>query len=332
MQTIVPCCRTPARDSRKPSPISPSSIYTRFGLEINIRKTEVLNWTGENSTATATDITINGTPLQIANSFKYLGAWISDDCKLDTEINSRICQASRSFGRLQNRIFKNHNLALHTKIRVYTAICLSTLLYGSEAWTMYARHLKVLEAWHIRSLRCVLGITWRDRVTYEETYRRAGCSSLESQLGRKQLRWIGHVIRMEDDRLPKQILYGELAIGARRAGGQRKRHKDHVKTVLKKFEIPPDSLETYAADRPGWRAKCHEGAKKCEKKVNERMRLRRQRRHRLQNQNVAPENGGFPCNICGRVCLSRIGLQSHIKAHQRRRGVGAVVVAPDGLP
>ena len=306
-----------------------AELYSRFGLEINVRKTEVLHWTGENSEATGSDITINGVPLQVANSFKYLGAYIADDCKLDSEINNRICQASRALGRLRDRVFGNHNLSLQTKIKVYTAICLSTLLYGSEAWTIYARHMRSLEAWHIKSLRSILGVTWRDRLTYEEIYRKTASASLESQLGRRQLRWIGHVIRMDDNRLPKQVLYGELSTGERKAGGQKKRHKDHVKTVLKKFEIVPETLETYAADRSGWRAKCYQGAKKCQQSRNELMRLRRQRRH-LQNQNVG--DGRFPCTMCGRVCLSRIGLRSHQQAHQRRGGDGAVVVAPDGLP
>ena len=182
-----------------------ADLYSKFGLEINIRKTEVLSWTGETPSAATTDIIINETPLQVATSFKYLGAWLSNDCKLDTEINNRICQASRSFGRLQTRVFKNHNLALTTKIKVYTAVCLSTLLYGSESWR-YSRHIKMLEAWHIKSLRCILGITWRDRLTYEEIYSRTSCCSLESLLGRRQLRWMGHVIRMDNDRLPKHIL------------------------------------------------------------------------------------------------------------------------------
>ena len=305
-----------------------SHLYTRFGLEINVRKTEVLSWC-TNNPATA-HITINSTPLPTTSSFKYLGTHISDDCKLDSEINYRISQASRAFGRLQTRVFKNQNLKTQTKIGVYSAVCLSILLYGSEAWTLYARHLRTLEAWHIRSLRFILNVTWRDKLTHEEIFRRTGSSSLESQLGRRQLRWIGHVIRMDDTRLPKQLLYGELSSGLRKVGGQKKRHKDHIKAVLKNFEIPPERLESLATDRSGWRSKCHEGARKSEQKRNEKLRIRRERRHNRSN-NVAQEDEGFPCTICGRVCRSRIGLQSHLRAHQRR-GVEAVVVAPDGQP
>ena len=139
--------------------------------------------------------------------------------------------------------------------------------------------MKALEAWHIRSLRVILGITWRDKVTHEEIYRRTGCTSLETHLNRRQLRWLGHVIRMEDARLPKQILYGELTNGARSSAGQKKRYKDHMKVILKKFDIDPRVLESSAVDRNVWRSQCYEGANIYERKRNERMRLRRELRH-----------------------------------------------------
>ena len=44
-----------------------------------------------------------------------------------------------------------------------------------------------------------------------------------------QLRWTGHVTRMPEDRLPKKILYGELEMGKRSHGGQKKRYKDTLK-------------------------------------------------------------------------------------------------------
>ena len=47
---------------------------------------------------------------------------------------------------------------------------------------------------------------------------------------------------MEDSRLSKQLLYGEMREGERSVGGQKKRHKDHVKTILRKCDIDPDSL------------------------------------------------------------------------------------------
>ena len=45
---------------------------------------------------------------------------------------------------------------------------------------------------------------------------------------------------MEDTRIPKQLLYGELTIGARTHGGQRLRFKDTLQHKLKKCDIGAD--------------------------------------------------------------------------------------------
>ena len=51
----------------------------------------------------------------------------------------------------------------------------------------------------------------------------AKVTSIEIMLLKIQFRWAGHVSRMEDHRLPKVILYGELSIGHRDKGAARKR-------------------------------------------------------------------------------------------------------------
>ena len=48
-------------------------------------------------------------------------------------------------------------------------------------------------------------------------------SGIEAFLIKAQFRWTGHVIRKDENRLPKTIFYSELANGARSCGGQRKR-------------------------------------------------------------------------------------------------------------
>ena len=45
------------------------------------------------------------------------------------------------------------------KVNVYKACVISTLLYGSESWTMCAHQEKRLNGFHMRYLRGILGIT-----------------------------------------------------------------------------------------------------------------------------------------------------------------------------
>ena len=158
--------------------------------------------------------------------------------------NNRICPASRALRRLRDRVFQKHNLPIQTNIKVYTATSLSTPYYGSKTWTVYARHLRLLEAWHIKSLRFNLGVTLRDKLTYEEIYRKTYSASLVSQLGSWQLKWIGNVKKKDDNRLPKLVLYTEFSTGERKTGGQKKRHKNQIKYVLKKFKVATEMLPT----------------------------------------------------------------------------------------
>ena len=71
-------------------------------------------------------------------------------------------------------------------------------------------------------------------------------SSIEATLTASQLRWTGHIIRMNDSRLPKEN--GELTKGKRLRGGQRLRYKDVVKRHLKATHITIDHWETLAQD------------------------------------------------------------------------------------
>ena len=71
-----------------------------------------------------------------------------------------------------------------------------------------------------------MNIKWQDKVPDTEVLERASLPSVHTMLQKCQVRWAGHVYRMSDERIPKQLLYGELANGKRSVGGQRKRFKD----------------------------------------------------------------------------------------------------------
>lgn len=74
-------------------------------------------------------------------TFRYLGSTITSKCELDAEINSQIGAAAAVFGRLNRRVFSSHNLKLGTKADIYRAVVLPNMLYSSESWTIYRRHI-----------------------------------------------------------------------------------------------------------------------------------------------------------------------------------------------
>ena len=127
------------------------------------------------------------------------------------EINRRIGKAATTMSSPTKRVWTNDKLTEHTKIQVYRACALSTLLYSSESWTLRVRPKKKLNAFRTRCLCRILQITWQDKATNNSVLKRAGIPSMNTLLKQRRMHWLGHVVRMDDGRISKDILYGELA-------------------------------------------------------------------------------------------------------------------------
>ena len=84
-----------------------------MGLTINIKKTETMSF-GEQL-----DFYIDGHKLKRVDRFKYLGSYVTKDCKLDDEITARTQAASCAMGRLRDRVFDCRDLTVETKLKVY---------------------------------------------------------------------------------------------------------------------------------------------------------------------------------------------------------------------
>ena len=132
---------------------------------------------------------------------------------------------------------------------------------------------------HIKCLQKILNLSWQNKILHTEILHRASTTTIETMLAQKQLRWTGHVYRMSEDRLPRQLLYGQLPNSKRSQGGQMKRYKDQIKTTMKKCRINPTTLEANAIDRPGWRSTCREGLSHLESTIHEARQAKRQRCH-----------------------------------------------------
>ena len=131
-------------------------------------------------------------------------------------------------------------------------------------------------------------------------------------LTKRRLRWLGHVTHMQDGRLPKDILYGELATGSRPTGRPSLRYKDVLKRDLKAGGIAPAGFEALAADRSGWRSTTMSAIKTAEQKREEQWEDKRARRRQRAEANPSPSDDNvFACSNCSRICRSRIGLYSH---------------------
>nr|VZI49044.1 unnamed protein product [Spirometra erinaceieuropaei] len=133
---------------------------------------------------------------------------------------------------------------------MYKAVILPTLLYGAETWTVYKKQARRLNQFHLSCLRLMLKLRWQDGITDIDVLERTGILSVYAMLRQLQLRRSGHHARMDDERVPKRLFYGDVATCSRRQGGQIRRYKDTLKPSLKRLKINPTKWKDLARDRP----------------------------------------------------------------------------------
>jgi hypothetical protein len=217
-----------------------SEVYKLLGLKVNVHKSKVLVHNRQVLNIQNVDISIDNVEVENVERFKYLGGYISNTGSLDLEIQTRIQNACASINKLNKRVYKNNDINVNVKCQVYKSVTLKTLLYGCESWVLYRKHINQLEVFQQRFLRNLLKIKWQDHIRNSDVLQRAKCKSIEELITMAQLRWVGHLLRMQDNRLPKCVLYSELEHGARSKGGPKKRFKDSLKVVMENLNIGQD--------------------------------------------------------------------------------------------
>nr|VZI28854.1 unnamed protein product [Spirometra erinaceieuropaei] len=208
-----------------------SAACENCGLVISTQKTVVMHQPPPPNTTTpfnAPQISVNRTQLQVVENFPYLGSTLTRNTKIDDEVARRISKGSQAIGRLQSTVWNRYGLQLNKKLKI--------------------------------SLRRILKLKRQERISDIDVLERTGILSICTMLRQLQLRWSGHLVRMDDAQLPKRLFYGDAATGSRRQGGQIGRYMDTLKSSLKRLQINQTNWENFARDRPTWRRTVKTGA------------------------------------------------------------------------
>ena len=107
--------------------------------------------------------------------------------------------------------------------------------------------------------------------------------------------------------------HGQLRQGHRSVGGQKKRLKDHIRSISRQFNIPFSKLEALASNRATWRSTCVHGISCFGAEYDCAAALRRNRRHQ-HDAAARPLPYSAPHSpLCGRQSNSDIDLHGHRK-------------------
>ena len=202
-----------------------------FGMRFAPPKCKMMlqDWVG-----VTPNLSIRGQFIERVDKFNYLASCISPDGSIAEELSSGIQKARLAFSNLHH-LWRRNDIKLSTKGRVYSAAVRSVLLYGSETWPLKAEDIRRLSVFDHRCLRSIGKIWWEHRISNTEVRRRVlgpKNMSVIEQLHNHRLRWLGHVLRMSDDRLPRWALFAEPKSSWKRpSGGQHMTWQRNMKSL-----------------------------------------------------------------------------------------------------
>ena len=86
----------------------------------------------------------------------------------------------------------------------------STLLYASETWALPKQQLHRLEVFQMKCLRKICKVSLKDKIRNEIILGWCNAARVSNIVSHRRLRWLGHLARMPDERLPKRVLFGHM--------------------------------------------------------------------------------------------------------------------------
>ena len=199
---------------------------TTYGMQISAEKTKLMT---NNTNGISSNIRVNGEKLETVQSFKYLGAIVTEERSMP-EIRSRIAHTIAALTKLKI-IWDDKNIDLSSNIRLLRSLIMSILLYSCETWTLSAEIERKIQTVEMRRFRRLLGISHKDHITNEDVRSRiwkaiGSYEELLSTVKRRKMKWYGHVTRASG--LAKTVLQCTVR-GERRRGRQRKRWEDNIR-------------------------------------------------------------------------------------------------------
>ena len=164
--------------------------------------------------------------------------------------------AGKAFGALRKCVFGSTSVSFAAKKAVYETLVLSIMLYGSESWCLPEHLLQQLRVLHARCLRSMCRVTrkhtWDHHISTEELMSRTGLDSADFYVAQRQLRWLGHVARMDFHRLPRRML-SAWTPHKRPIGAPRLTYGRSMAKAMAVFDLEPSTWHVLAADRAAWR-------------------------------------------------------------------------------
>ena len=158
-------------------------------------------------------------------NFKYLGDILNEDNNNQIDLQERIKNANKSYFVIQ-KFFKNKNISRKLQLILKNTIIEKVLTYATETGTLTKRDGNKLNIFERKVYRRILGAVYDNEkenwriLSDKEIHASVKNLAIIEAIWLNRLRWFGYVQRMEENRIPKRVLY--MNFGTTRLRGRTK--------------------------------------------------------------------------------------------------------------
>ena len=182
-------------------------------------------------------VSLDGIQIENVHSFVYLGSCFQSDGDNMADVKHRMNLAQSTFSDLHH-LWRDHRLPTSMKLRLYQSAVCSSFTHACEAWEMSENVLKAINGFNSRCLSLVLK---RDihELASDPPF------NLILTIRKRRLRYLGHVLRMDSERLVLKTLMAFTRGGTLYPPGSLFMDVEHV---------PIQEFFRLASDKRRWRA------------------------------------------------------------------------------
>ena len=243
-------------------------VYAAFGLAVSEAKTEIvcLCTKGVSESTAIFSVEAAGQVYNQTDEFVYLRGNVNHMLTCPSRLIGAYATYDAASRSIPPNCTTDRALTSSSKsgcpepkyLRQYYTACVT--------WSPRACHYDTLRRAHNSFLTRCNGWRKNDRtdhpISYLDTLIKTGSEIIEATLRRRLILFAGFVARLEDTRLPKCVMLGELVGGAGCVGSQEKEWMGCLLDGLRAFSTNTDQWTTAAQDEGEWRRTAEQGAER----------------------------------------------------------------------
>ena len=184
---------------------------------------------------------VYGQPIKHVFNFQYLGSMMASSVSDQTRWRALAWVA---FWKLE-AIWRSPSISISTKIKLFNTTCVTVLLCGCESWVISGDKENKINAFATSYYRIMLNIKRLDCVSNERIYHLTNTQPLINTVRQRQLRFLGHILRMPEEEPCRRYALYVPTHSRRRPGRQRTSYLSYLqklfgmqKMIWTKMQLP----------------------------------------------------------------------------------------------